>query len=923
MVSELGKRQPRQAGISFVAAATFVALELGAFALYTRTLGTQSLWFDEGLSVAFASRSLPEVMHTLIYEDLHPPLYYLLLHIWMALSGTSEWAVRLPSALAILLLLPVAYATVRELWMSEQSEGAEASQVGLAAGALIAASPFLAYYAQETRMYALVALLSLAATCGLLRALRKHSLSAWCAFSVLFAASLYAQYFAAFLLPAFFLYVLIWERTKLRSLLLSLILAAVLYLPWLFPTYQQMGRLLRSPDYWTSTRINLRWFVQAMWTTFFPDASHQVAIIGTVLALIVLQYIVRHRRVLVSSLARRSVLVLLTVLIPLALTYAVVSLAPKFAARYAIVAAAPLYIVLATALQIVAGRSPYGRWTFALVMFAAVSVSMGSAMPILNGAAQMRDDARGLANYLNANAVPGDALLLAENAPYALQYYYRGNTPQFGVHVGVDAVHSAQTLNSILKSNPRRIWLILWHHEFADPTDLLVTELLRIGREVSIEQQFHGYQLRAFDILDFDHPIAGIPQPATALDATFAPGLSLLGWDRITHEAGRWHYVFYWSARNSLFRNYSLNVSLRDGQGNVYLQWHQAMSTDYFLPPAWPTNTPIRGRADIVLPADLPSVPFVVYLSVYDPVDRRPVDVLGAGGTPIGSSLLLEEVILDKASLAREATKPDRVVSVDMGKGLELFGHGELAERYGQGQNLALTLWWRASGNIVEDAPVRFRLLDTTGQAVLQTEHPLVTGYPATAWHDGEINRGIYGIVIPSDAPGGTHELQAAVDDRWVSIGMFELVPVDHLFERPPMQYSLDLPFEQGISLLGYDLPTKTVAPGGTLTLALYWQASQSLRTSYKVSVQLLSPESQLVAQDDSIPRQWTYPTTSWLPGEIVRDEHTLTLPPQIDNGSHEVVVLLYDPTSGTRLRTVQMGQTMDRASLVRLSTSP
>ena len=89
---------------------------LVVFALYVCTLGKQSLWFDEGLSVNFASRPLAELIDTLMYRDIHPPLYYLLLHFWMPLAGTSEWAVRLPSAFAALLLVPLSFAVVRETW---------------------------------------------------------------------------------------------------------------------------------------------------------------------------------------------------------------------------------------------------------------------------------------------------------------------------------------------------------------------------------------------------------------------------------------------------------------------------------------------------------------------------------------------------------------------------------------------------------------------------------------------------------------------------------------------------------------------------------------------------------------------------------------------------------------------------------------
>ena len=55
------------------------------------TLGRQSLWLDEIASWRFASQ---DVLHVLRSEPTNPPLYYLLLHLWMGWFGTSESAMR-------------------------------------------------------------------------------------------------------------------------------------------------------------------------------------------------------------------------------------------------------------------------------------------------------------------------------------------------------------------------------------------------------------------------------------------------------------------------------------------------------------------------------------------------------------------------------------------------------------------------------------------------------------------------------------------------------------------------------------------------------------------------------------------------------------------------------------------------------------
>jgi len=395
-------------------AAIFLALLV--FAVYARTLDKQSLWFDEGLSVIFAARSLPELLRTLIYEDLHPPLYYLLLHFWMLLAGNSEWAVRMPSALAAVLLVPLTFAVVREVSGERKGTSWPWAAAGVTAAALVGTSPFIAFYAQETRMYSIAAALSLATTWAFLKATRTATLRWWCIFSYFLATSLYTQYFSAFIVPAFWLYALLFDRRALRRTMLSTALAGLLYLPWLRPAYLQIGRLLRTPDYWVTTRVDLGFFVRAMWNTFLPNASTRLGLLLALLGAILLIHFARQRRFQLSERVRRSTLVFLTFLIPLVLTYAVITLVPKFVTRYAIVVAAPLHICAVLALYpLLSHKAVWMRALFGLLVIAAVVMSLRSTLAIVEGRENRRDDVRGLAAYLTQHVQANDALLLAEN----------------------------------------------------------------------------------------------------------------------------------------------------------------------------------------------------------------------------------------------------------------------------------------------------------------------------------------------------------------------------------------------------------------------------------------------------------------------------------------------------------------------------
>lgn len=108
-------------------------------------------WIDEGIAIGIASQPLTSIPG-LLRQDGAPPLYYLTLHGWISLFGTSEPATHLLSLLFALLTLPAA------LWAGWSLFG---RRTGWMFVVLAALNPFVAYYANETRMYSLVVLLGI------------------------------------------------------------------------------------------------------------------------------------------------------------------------------------------------------------------------------------------------------------------------------------------------------------------------------------------------------------------------------------------------------------------------------------------------------------------------------------------------------------------------------------------------------------------------------------------------------------------------------------------------------------------------------------------------------------------------------------------------------------------------------------------
>ena len=113
------------------------------------TLDSQGYWFDEYQSVATISQGLSGMLSRILTAESNPPLYYLAAEGWTKVFGAGEFGLRSLSAVAGTATIVVAYMTGLALG---------SRRAGLFAGALTATSPFMIWYSQEARSYALFAL---------------------------------------------------------------------------------------------------------------------------------------------------------------------------------------------------------------------------------------------------------------------------------------------------------------------------------------------------------------------------------------------------------------------------------------------------------------------------------------------------------------------------------------------------------------------------------------------------------------------------------------------------------------------------------------------------------------------------------------------------------------------------------------------
>lgn len=108
-------------------------------------------------------------------------------------------------------------------------------------------------------------------------------------------------------------------------------------------------------------------------------------------------------------------------------------------------------------------------------------------------------------------------------------------------------------------------------------------------------------------------------------------------------------------------------------------------------------------------------------------------------------------------------------------------------------------------------------------------------------------------------------------------------------------------PLSDGVGVELFAQPM-TACIGATATITVNWRAGAPVATDYSAFVHLRDAAGQVVTQHDGPPRNGSYPTSVWSPGEVVPDSHALAIPAEAAPGAYAVVVGLYDPHTGARL---------------------
>ena len=352
-------------------------------------------------------------------------------------------------------------------------------------------------------------------------------------------------------------------------------------------------------------------------------------------------------------------------------------------------------------------------------------------------------------------------------------------------------------------------------------------------------------------------------------------------------------FILYWRSLAVAGEDYRVGLTLLDEEGVRWSESGLRESRWYRQPPptgGWPSD----GYALTAYWLDvLPGTPpgeYTVHLSLFEAQTLMPLTIYDEQGQALGPSIPLGMVTLRPVAEAWLAEVVSRQYALEAcGSTVVpcLWGSNIDRAEAAPGDTVLVTLFW--SGKMRE---VGLALVDEQ-EKVITTWPVLLPMVPSGLWRQQQLVR------LPVDLADGVYRWQGTYDEKGetaVVWGELRVQAPERLLTQPEVALPIRMGFEEEIELIG----VTTSQEGDELVVTLVWQGQQVIPDSYHVFLHLVEPGGTLLTQSDGMPGG-NRPTTGWLPGEYVLDEHRLTLSP--GGGDYTLRVGLYKP-GGRRLLT-------------------
>ncbi|MBI3360791.1 MAG: hypothetical protein HY023_06735, partial [Chloroflexi bacterium] len=424
---------------------------------------------------------------------------------------------------------------------------------------------------------------------------------------------------------------------------------------------------------------------------------------------------------------------------------------------------------------------------------------------------------------------------------------------------------------------------------------LFALKLLYFDR---VNNPIHASRLDANQLIGVAHP--------TGID--FGGELRHLGYDlsRESVPSGEsLTLIQYWTATAKIGLPYGMAVRIADEAGSVWSAPDPPRPFGFADYPGTESWRPGGWARDAFVLDVLPGTPPGTYWLEADAFRRDVVASLLPVNAPVGVDPAFArigriEITPGRGTPPIASWRVERTGDVRIADWLTLKGWTLTPPSATVGDYIYLDLLWNmpAKPSRHVDSSVDVWLKDSQGTTVLSQSISISPTYPPDAWPKGAWVRTQARMLLPAHLAGGTYSVGVSS----AAVGSIAVGTPQRAFNPPPISSSADAAFGNIARLIGFDLSARSTAPGETLKITLVWHSLDETTTSYRVFVHLRAADGTIVAQSDGVPANWTRPTTGWLAGEFIADDHAISLSLDAPPGEYELVVGLYDPATNVRL---------------------
>lgn len=913
----------------------WVILLLTVWGVWLYRLDASDLTFDESATDYVAHRPLGEMLTYLTRASReHPPVYYVLIHGWMEVAGRSEFCLRFFSVgcgLAALALVG---------WVARTYRFPLNAWRGLIPALLLAATPGMAYFARDARMYPLTVVWTLLSAGLFLRdwlpADRWPGRAALIALPLVHLLALLTHYYL--LLPVLVqpLALLICRRWRpLAAWLAVHLMPALAGLVWF---YLASGLQATTAGLWEAIALTL------------PTPFQAFHLLGKVLFSPVLRVWFRLLYALLilasigllAGLLRRQTAapwLALTLLLPFLLAFQL----PQPPAERYLLFMLP-FVAMALGLLVALPLRRGHGFPVALILALGVGglLVAGGLWPAVT---YDRSRYGRTLETVQANARPEDSILFYGPWQWIpFQYYNPGGLPPIAMlppqAPPLLSPDEARPVLEDLLVRYERLWVLPAAVDSVDPSHF-------------VEGWLRTHAHLVWDTVDFSLYLPPLPAdaPTRAAAATFGDRLRLerVAWEPQPTAGEPLRITLYWRPQRPLDEDVRLALQWVDARGYVWVQTEPLPGAWAYPPSRWQPGETVTDYEGLMVPPGAPPGEYTLRLTVIDGASGTALSVDGNTSVDLFTVLLSDPVhgaaaagLTEQAYLpiaTVEWTESSRLASASS-PGVTAFcapaGSPCLTlavaepggQRFQPGYPVPLRLHWLSPAAPLPELSLRLRLesrpwLALPGlesRCIVSKTQSLIPGYPAPQWFPGRLVTLVTSISLPPDAPNGlarvTLEVLGPDGTSWVTTDgqtrfpLFDLtIEPRPVLQRMPRGYiPTQVDFGAEISLRGYRVGGEA-RPGGTLRLDYVWHARSRPAAIYAVFNHLLTADGQPVTQADGWPQGGRMLTTQWQSGEYIEDSYTMVIPADAPPGPYLLVTGLYDALSGDRLPAFQDGQ--------------